>query len=321
MATKAATEFKKLRAADLAKWKLTFWIVKQHRTNRVASYSVMRVEIDKKLATRLRGYVRAQVQDRDFQLTEYAFSNSDTDGVLLTLDASETETDFTDVESAIAKVQAATGAGFANARVTSREQLLNSWAYVLEFELGKERLYAWRKINTIEQPKASKSTKALIFRDQKLTDIDDDEVFLIDPNFDFFVFGGITFIASKRQFEVAMNFREGMKAHRDQALADFETLGILKNVDVLRTYIGDNLNHLRKLASIRKAGYYKQPSYLSKLMQINAEKEWGLKVDNGILVAEEATVALLLILLNNDRLQSPINDEVFDSAAKTKVGG
>ena len=39
----------------------------------------------------------------------------------------------------------------------------------------------------------------------------------------------------------------------------------------------------------------------------------------GKIVVEEETMDLLLKLLNNDRLRSPINDEVFDSSAKKAV--
>jgi hypothetical protein len=38
-------------------------------------------------------------------------------------------------------------------------------------------------------------------------------------------------------------------------------------------------------------------------------------------VVEEETIDLLLKLLNNDRLRSPINNELFDAAAKARVSG
>ena len=43
------------------------------------------------------------------------------------------------------------------------------------------------------------------------------------------------------------------------------------------------------------------------------------KVVNGKVVVEIETMELLLKLLNNDRLRSPINGELFDSAAKKTV--
>ena len=73
------------------------------------------------------------------------------------------------------------------------------------------------------------------------------------------------------------------------------------------------------MASILKSGYYKQPDYLKKLIAVNKKEKWDLKVENGQIVVEEETIDLLLKLLNNDRLRSPINDEIFDAAAKSKV--
>ncbi len=51
---------------------------------------------------------------------------------------------------------------------------------------------------------------------------------------------------------------------------------------------------------------------------VKAEK-WDLKIEGGKIIVEEETIELLLKLLNNDRLRSPINDEVFDSSAKKAV--
>ncbi len=46
-----------------------------------------------------------------------------------------------------------------------------------------------------------------------------------------------------------------------------------------------------------------------------------LKVVNGKVVVEIETMELLLKLLNNDRLRSPINDELFDSRREAPQPG
>ena len=171
---------------------------------------MLRVDIDVKLERRFRSYVKQQLQSRDFHLDEYDFNNADADDVLLTL-ASGT-TDFPKVEQAIEQ-------GFENPHAKEYRDLLNSWAYVVHLENNSEHLYGWRKINAMTQPRKVESRKALFFRNHRLTDVAEDEVFLIDPHFDFFVFEGITFIANKREFESSMNFREGMKRHRSSCLA------------------------------------------------------------------------------------------------------
>ncbi len=310
MTTKPARAFKKLKSMDFGPWTITFWLVKRKTAQREASYSVLRVDVDAKLQKRFRSYVKQQLQSRDFHLDEYDFSNADADDVLLTLDSDTT--DFPKVEQVIEQ-------GFDNQRAKEYSDLLNSWAYVIHLEHGSEHVYAWRKINAMTQPKKVESRKALFFQNHRLTDLAEDEVFLIDPHFDFFAYEGITFIAHKREFESSMNFREGMKNHGSELLAQFESLAFLSDVAPIREYVGDNLHHLRKLASIRKAGYYQQPDYLKRLIQVSAEEGWELKIANDKIVVEPEAIELLLKLLNNDRLRSPINQEVFDSAAKKPV--
>lgn len=116
-----------------------------------------------------------------------------------------------------------------------------------------------------------------------------------------------------------MNFREGMKANSEEVLTDFIALNIFDNVDIIREFVGINLHHLRKLSSIKKSGYYKQSDYIQKLIRVNKKEKWDLKILDNKIIVEKETVELLLKLLNNDRLRSPINDEFFDSAAKAPV--
>ena len=310
MTTSQRELLKKLKALDLAHWAATFWLVKRKAIHRQASYSVLRVDIDAKLQKRFKGYLKQQLQTRDFQLESYEFTNADTDDVLLTLDADGT--DFPKVEEAIAQ-------GFDNSLAQEYSDLLNSWAYVVQFENGEERVYAWRMINAMTDPKKVKSKKATFFQNHQLVDVEEEKVFLIDPRFDFFVFEGVIYIANKREFESSMNFREGIKTHGSELLDEFKTMSFLSNVAPIWEYVGDNLNHLRKLASIRKAGYYQQPDYLGQLMQVCQEEGWGLKIAKGKIVVEVETMELLLKLLNNDRLRSPINNELFDSAVKKTV--
>ncbi len=310
MTTNETKALKKLKDIDLAEWTPTFWLVKRKAVDREAQYSVLRVNTDAKLKRRFKGYLKQQLQTRDFHLESYDFSNVDNDDVLFTL--GKEATDFPKVETAIAQ-------GFDNPVAQEFKQLLDSWAYVVQFERGKEYLYAWRQINAMTDPKKVKSKKATFFENHRLIDVDEEKVFLIDPRFDFFVFDGITLIANKRAFESAMNFREGMKKNGAELLDEFAKMSFLSDITPIHEYVGDNLHHLRKLASIRKSGYYKQGHYVSKLMKVSQEEGWGLKIANGKIIVELETMELLLKLLNNDRLRSPINDELFDSAAKKVV--
>jgi len=309
-ANKIKKQLKEIKSFDFSKWKTSFWLIKRKFAQKEANYRVLRVNTDAKLQRRFRGYLKAQLQSREFHISPYDFNNADGDDALFTI-----ATDITD----FVKVVAAIDEGFNNPHARSYEELLNSWAYVVLFEKDDKRLFAWRQINADTQPKKVKSKNATFFQDHKLIDLDDKEIFLIDPRYDFFVYEDTVFIANKRQFESSMNFREGMKANATEVLDNFEMLKIFDSVDIIRDFVGANLHHLRKLSSIRKSGYYKQPDYMQKLVAVNNREKWELKIVAGKIVVEKETVELLLKLLNNDRLRSPINDELFDSAAKAPV--
>lgn len=310
MATKAHQQLKSIKGLDLNKWKVSFWLVKRRMSAHIASYSVLRVNTDRKLQNRLRGYLKQQLLGKDYHLTQYDFNNADGEDALFTISADTT--DFTKVENAIDE-------GFDNPIAQTYSELLNSWAYVVFLEHGQDRLFAWRKISTLTSPKKVKSRQATFFVEHKLMDVEDKEVFLIDPRFDFFVYGGTIFISNKKDFEVSMNFREGMKARAGEVIEDFVDSKSFRNVELIEKYVGDNLHHLRKMASIRKAGYYKEPAYIERMIKVSKEEGWKLKVEDGQIVVEEDTIELLLKLLNNDRLRSPINEEIFDAAAKAPV--
>jgi hypothetical protein len=53
------------------------------------------------------------------------------------------------------------------------QELLNSWSYVVQLEHGSDRLYAWRKISTLTQPKKVQSRQATFFVEHKLMDVED----------------------------------------------------------------------------------------------------------------------------------------------------
>lgn len=85
------TTLKAIKAIDLKKWVVTFWLVKRYMANHAAHYSVLRVNTDAKLQKRLKGYVVNQLQGKDFHLAEYDFNNADGDDTLFTITADATD--------------------------------------------------------------------------------------------------------------------------------------------------------------------------------------------------------------------------------------
>ncbi|MGQ2966943.1 Kiwa anti-phage protein KwaB-like domain-containing protein, partial [Methylophilus sp.] len=203
--------------------------------------------------------------------------------------------------------------------VEQYQDLLDSWAMVIKLEHQEQAVYAYRKINKFNHSTRLSHISFIQFKDKELKDLDEQAIFTLDTQIDFFSYQGTTFISNKREFESALNFRAGMEQNRDVVLQEFVDLNIFSDATLLKQHIGANLNYLRKVSSIQKSGYYKDAKFMEELVKVNSEKNWGLQVENGVIVINEASIELVLTLLNNGRLESPINHEVFDASVKKKV--
>lgn len=310
MTTHVKQALQTLRASDFKHWVTTFWLVKRKLSQQQAKYSVLKVDTDSKLELKLKNAVTEKILNQEYQLDDYDFLTADQDKSLLTIASSETD---------VMLIQAEIEKGTANAKVEQYEQLLDSWAMVIKLEHQDQAIYAYRKINKFNHAARLSHVSFIQFKDQELKDLDEKEIFTIDTQVDFFTYDGTTFITNKKEFESTLNFRAGMEKNRDVVLQEFVDLNIFSDATLLKEHIGANLNYLRKVSSIQKSGYYKDAKFMEELVKVNQSKNWGLQVENGAIVINETTIDLVLTLLNNGRLESPINHEIFDAAVKKKV--
>ena len=310
MTVNAAKKITYLRQQDFKNWIVTLWLVKRRLVEKAAHYRVLRVETDRKLELKLKAAVTGKIQNKNYKLEPYDFLTADQDDQIFTIES--VETDFVSIQTEIDK-------GLANTKVEKYEDLLDSWAYVVKLTHGEDAIYGLRKISTLNNAAAMKGVASTLFIDKQLTDLEDKKIFTLDTRIDFFAYDGVTFITNKKEFESALNFRDGMEKNRDVVLNEFAALNVFDDVEPLRKGIGGNLHLLRKISSIQKSGYYKNPQYLLDLIKVNKQKKWGLEVIKGVITITEANVDLVLTLLNNGRLESPINQEMFDASVKKKV--
>lgn len=310
MTTSANQSLQTLRGTDFKHWLTTFWLVKRKLSQQQAKYSILKVDTDARLEQKLKHAVIAKISDQGYQLDAYDFLTTDQDNGLLTIESAATD---------VTLIQAEIDKGTANPKVEKYEDLLDSWAMVIKLEHQDKALYAYRKIHKFTNPAKLAHVSFLQFKDQELKDLDQQEIFTIDTQVDFFSYEGTTFIANKKEFESTLNFRAGMEKNRDVVLQEFVDLNIFSDASLLKEHIGANLNYLRKVSSIQKSGYYKDAQFLQELVKVNEQKGWGLVIENGAIVINEASIDLVLTLLNNGRLESPINHEMFDAPVKKKV--
>jgi Domain of unknown function (DUF4868) len=306
-------QFDKLRQFDYAKASVVFWVIKRRLVKMEASYEAMRVDADAALSARLRETFAKTLAEKNYRLEPYSFVSEDQDEQIYTMDWATT--DFERVKSAMDR-------GFKAPRAKTFKDLLNSWAYVAQLQAGGEIIYAWRKISALNSVKKVGLTTPLLFKDATLVDIDTKDIFTIDTRIDFFANQSHLFILNKKEFESGLNFRARLERARDEVLSEFGGLGLLSSTDALAKKVGSNLGMLRKLSEIQKNGYYKDKNFVEKLRAANTRHHWNLAFDDsGKIIPEDDKIDLLLTLLNNSRLQSLINAEVFDAAVKTHVDG
>jgi hypothetical protein len=70
--------------------------------------------------------------------------------------------------------------------------------------------------------------------------------------------------------------------------------------------------YLRKIATIRNLGHYKDPVYLRRLQLLCVAKGWNIQFENEQIVITEDNLDDILTLLQNKRLHSELTEEDFD---------
>jgi len=165
MAGKIAKKIAYLRQTDFKPWTTNLWLVKRRLDlHKKAHYSVLRVDVDKKLQNKLKKAVTERIQGVDFKLEEYDFLTDDQDDRLFTIESAET--DFT-------KIQAEVDNGLENMKVEKYEDLLDSWACVIKLEHQDNVVYGVRKINKFARATKVKAVSYFIFENKKLVDCND----------------------------------------------------------------------------------------------------------------------------------------------------
>ena len=131
---------------------------------------------------------------------------------------------------------------------------------------------------------------------------------------------GNIFIANKKNFETAMNFRQKLRHNRDVIIDEITRLAIFDHPELLRELIDDKLKLLRQLAQIQKSGYYRNAECLRKAREVCRHEQWNIAFNEcGQLIITPETLPEILEILNNDRLVSPINQEKFSVLQKHEV--
>ncbi len=310
MTADLTTTLNKIKSLPIQEFHPALWIVKRSLRALTANYSVLFVKTERKLQQKLASILADGIALAN-RVEPYEYLSADQEeDTALTLDLSDTD---------LANIAEQIAGGSDNPKIEEVEDLFDSWAYVIELRRKAESVLGLRKISDGWKLKQKEKFYTTLLRNGVLVDYEDEDIFKVEKKLDCFAYDGSLFILDKKQFEAALNFRAGMEKNRDELLDEFKKFRIITDVELMRTKIGTRLSYLRKISMIKKNGYYKQKTFLNGVKKVSKEMGWDVRYDGDRIVVTEQNLDLILTLLNNDRLASLINQEIFDVEVKKPV--
>ena len=298
-------KFRNLKELDLQNCYVSLAIVNEYKRQRVSHYNVKYVQIDDKLENRLRNIVLRKIENSN-SIEEYTFDCPEPEEDQIRA----IESDNTDFEKIIEVL------GSINPEediIDNVDDLVKAKSYIIILRDDEGiKVIAFKRIPENWKMKKEKGYIPLLYKENMFVDLEEDNVFSISSSIDFIFYDGLLFILSKKAFETGLNFREGMIAKADEFYQEVQEQELFVNMDILTDKVGNNQRYLRKIATIKNLGYYKDQQFLSRFKEVNDLKNWGVEFKDGQIVISENSLEDILTILQNKRLHSDLTEEDFD---------
>lgn len=299
------TKLNNLKELNFSRASTSLAIVKEYKVDRVSHYDIKYVPIQERLEKRLHQIVTGNIK-RSNTVEDYTFDCPDpeTDQVR---SINYEETDFFRIFEQVTQLNPEEDI------IKDIEELVKAKAYLIILRnLNGIQIVGFKTLPENWKMKYQKGLIPLLFSDNSFKDLEEDSVFSISSFIDFFYYNETIFILSKKEFEIGLNFREGMLNNANELYNEVIRLNIFKNLDILTTRVGNNQRYLRKIATIRNLGHFRNPIFMQRLEQLSLAKGWNINFENGQIVFTEETLDDILTLLQNKRLHSELTDQDFD---------
>ena len=299
------TKLRTLKQLNLSRSSVSLAIVKEYKVDRVSHYDLKYVPIEERLERRLSNIVTSQIE-RSNTVEDYSYDCPEPEEDQVRGIAYE-ETDFYRILEILADLNPE------EYIIQNVDELVKAKAYVIILRNREGiQVVGFKTLPENWKMKYSRGLIPLLFSDNSFKDLEDDNVFSISSFIDLFYFDETLFILSKREFEKGLNFREGMINNASELYQEVEQLNLFVNMNILTSRVGNNQRYLRKIATIKNLGHFRNPIFLQRLQQVSALKGWNINFENGQIVFTEETLDDILTLLQNKRLHSELTDEDFD---------
>ena len=305
MANNQKQILKSLKGIDLSNSNVSLAIVKEYKRDRVSHYDVKYVPIDGKLEKRLRIMVINHIGNSN-TVEEYSYDCSEPETDQVKAIAYE-ETDFYKIKKKLVDLNPEEDV------IENVDELIKAKAYIIILRNQEGiQVVGFKTLPENWKMKRSKGLIPLLYKDNRFEDLEEENVFSISNFIDLFYFNEVLFILSKKEFERGLNFREGMINNANALFAEVVTLNLFVNIDMLTTRVGNNQRYLRKIATIKNLGHYKNPLFLQRMQQLSKQKGWNIQFENGQILFTDDSIDDILTILQNKRLHSELTDEDFD---------
>ena len=294
-----------LKALNLRRAEVTLALVKEYKQDRVSHYTVKYVPIDEQLESRLRGIITNKIENSN-TVEEYSFDCPEPEADQVRAINYE-QTDFFKIFEQLETLNPEEDV------IADVDELVRAKAYMIILRNRDGiQVVGFKTIPENWKMKKERGLISLLYRENRFEDLEAENVFSISGTVDLLYFNETLFILSKKEFESGLNFREGMIAGANEMYAEVEQLNLFVNMDVLTTRVGNNQRYLRKIATIKNLGHFRNPQFLQRVHELSQAKGWNIEFQNGQIVFTDETLDDILTLLQNKRLHSELTDEDFD---------
>ena len=305
-------KFRNLKNLDLRNNIVSLAIIKEYKRQRISHYDVKYVQINESLENRLRNIIINKINNSN-SFEEYTLDCPEPEGELVRT-INYNETDFFRIYENLINLNPEENI------IESVDELIKAKSYLIILRNNNNiNVIGFKILPENWKMKKQKGLIPLLYKENRFEDLEDETIFSISNMVDFIYYDEYLFILSKKAFERGLNFREGMKSKAQQLYTEFQDLNLFVNLDILVNKVGDNLRYLRKVATIKNLGYYRNENFLNRLKQINETKGWGINFNNNQIVITEDTLDTILTILQNKRLHSELSEEDFDVDNAKKI--
>ncbi len=302
--TNTLTTFKNL---DITSAELALWVFKKSQVTNGTGITVRYKAYWVRTTDAVKGELKALVQgyqETYIEVEDYSLLAQNNESSFLAISASETI--FDQLKQLVDQPEE-------EHQANSERHLNNAIGYLVRMRLsGGTVLYAVRKTTQNWKTKRSRNLLNLVFREQEL-DVEENPAFTLERTFDFFALSGDILTPNKLAFESLLSFRESYRTAFTTLQNEPQFVEIFADLQPICAYVGSNSIQLRRMATIQSKGLYRDPTYLTRLRQVNTQRNWNIQFDsNGRIVPTPDTVRAILQVLLNHRLFSELSLESYD---------